>query len=137
MKATWKNNTRGSYMRKYGKSVAYFLFIISFLSTFLVFFLALYYETFQCGWKNIFTKSLKKKFCPQKLAQKSNPKRCMLQLGGFFFLYSPACPKQPRTSFPFWKILLSNHLVYNLWFVHMVWYELLSTVAMHIKATLD
>ena len=43
-------------------------------------------------------------FCPQKV-EKTTPKSCILMaVGRGFFLCSPACPKQPRTSFPFYKL---------------------------------
>ena len=41
-------------------------------------------------------------FCPQKVEKKHPKKLHIWQLGGFF-LCSPDCPKQPRTSFPFYK----------------------------------
>ena len=42
-------------------------------------------------------------FCPQKV-EKTNSKSCLfMAVGSCFFLCSPACPKQPRTSFPFYK----------------------------------
>ena len=40
--------------------------------------------------------------CPQKV-QKTNPKSCILMAVGSFFLCSPDCPKQSRTSFQFHK----------------------------------
>ena len=47
---------------------------------------------------------LKKKyfFCPQKV-EKTTPKICILMAVGSFFPCSPDCPKQPRTSFPFYN----------------------------------
>ena len=41
-------------------------------------------------------------FCPQKI-EKTTPKSCILMAVGSFFLCSTACPKQRRTSFPFYK----------------------------------
>ena len=55
---------------------------------------------FQCGCKNIFRKIKRKKNCPQKV-EKTTSKSCLLM--AVFFLCSPACPKQPRSSFPFYK----------------------------------
>jgi len=41
--------------------------------------------------------------CPQKV-EKTTPKSCVLKaVGRVFFLCSPDCPKQPRTSFSFYK----------------------------------
>ena len=45
-------------------------------------------------------------FCPQK-KEKNTSKSCMLIAVGRFFLCSPDCPKQPRTSFPFYKSFYS------------------------------
>ena len=56
------------------------------------------YETFQCGRKNIIMEIKKKE--RKKKEKKNTPKSCILIK--FFFLCSPACPKQPRTSFPFY-----------------------------------
>ena len=66
----------------------------------------------------IFLEKLKKKFCPQKV-EKASQKSCILMaVGSFFFLCSPVCPKQPRTSFPFYKfsytIICSKICDYNL-----------------------
>ena len=42
-------------------------------------------------------------FCPQKI-KKTTWKSCLLMaVGSVSFLCSPDCPKQPRTSFPFYK----------------------------------
>ena len=43
-------------------------------------------------------------FCPQKV-EKTTPKSCLLMaVGRLFFSAAPTvCPKQPRTSFPFYK----------------------------------
>ena len=65
----------------------------------------IYYVTFQRGWLGIFKKNhndfstLKQKI-PKKVAY-------LWQLG-VFFLYSPDCPKQPRISFPFYKLLYTT-----------------------------
>ena len=50
----------------------------------------------------IFLEKLKKKICPQKVGKKHLEK--LLTYGSWkFFLCSPACPKQPRSSFLFYK----------------------------------
>jgi hypothetical protein len=59
--------------------------------------LALYYVTFQCRRKNIFRKILNIFFAHKKL-KKPPQKAAYLWQFGFFFLCSPACPKQPRPS---------------------------------------
>ena len=41
-------------------------------------------------------------FCLQKV-EKNTTKSCILMAVERFFLCSPDCPKQPRTSFPFYK----------------------------------
>ena len=53
--------------------------------------------------KQKFLKNLKMFFCPQKV-EKITSKSCILMAVGRFFLCSPDCPKQPRTSFPFYKL---------------------------------
>ena len=65
-------------------------------------FLALYYVTFLCGHKHIFRKISKRKFVHKKLKKSPQKVAYLQQLGGFF-LCSPDCPKQPRTSYPFYK----------------------------------
>ena len=73
-----------------------------FLINFLILLLALYYVTFQCGCKNISIK-LKKKIFGQKKLKKPPQNVAYLWQLEVFFLCSPNCPKQPRTSFPFYK----------------------------------
>ena len=46
-------------------------------------------------------------FCPQKV-EKTTPKSCLLMAVGSFFLCSPDCPKQPRTSFPLYKFFYTT-----------------------------
>ena len=58
-----------------------------------------YYVTFQCGRKNIFRKILNIFFAHKKLKKTPQKVAYLWQLG-VCFLCSPACPKQPRTSFP-------------------------------------
>ena len=41
-------------------------------------------------------------FCPPKV-EKNTSKSCILMAVGRFFFCNPECPKQPRTSFPFYK----------------------------------
>ena len=60
------------------------------------------YVTFQCRCYNIFKKILNF-FCPQKVEKKPPEKVAYLWQLGVFLLYSPDCPKQPRTLFPFYK----------------------------------
>jgi hypothetical protein len=48
----------------------------------------------------IFSKKKLKKFCLQKV-EKTTPISCILM--EVVFLCSTECPKQPRTSFPFYK----------------------------------
>ena len=62
--------------------------------------------------KNIFMK-IKKKICPQKV-EKTTPKSCILMAIGRFFLWSPDCPKQPRTSFLFYKFFIQPSLLESL-----------------------
>ena len=49
-----------------------------------------------------FQKNLKINFCPQKLGTPPQKVAYLWQLG-VVFLCSPDCPKQPRTSFPFYN----------------------------------
>ncbi len=58
--------------------------------------------TFQCGRKNIFKNIFFNFFAHKKLKKPPQKVAYLWQLG-VFFLCSPACPKQPRTSFPFYK----------------------------------
>ena len=64
------------------------------------------YATFSGGFFNSLgpNKNLKFFLCPQKV-EKPTPKSCRLMAVGSccFSLCSPDCPKQPRTSFPFYK----------------------------------
>ena len=50
-----------------------------------------------------FKKRIKMFFCPQKV-EKTTSKSCILMAVGSYFLCSPKHPKQPRTSFPFYKL---------------------------------
>ena len=82
------------------KYLAYFLLIIA--SNKLLYIIRFIWCNFQCGCKNIFKKNFNF-FCPHKV-EKTTPKSCILMaVGSFFFLCSPAYPKQPRTSFLFHK----------------------------------
>ena len=64
--------------------------------------LALYYVTFQCRHKIFFGhKKLKKKHLKKLLTYGS---------WEVFFLCNPYCPKQPRTSFPFYKLFYATIL---------------------------
>ena len=58
--------------------------------------------TFQCGRKNIFKNIFFNIFAHKKLKKPPQKVAYLWQLGGFF-LCSPDCPKQPRTSFPLYK----------------------------------
>ena len=64
--------------------------------------LALYYVTFQCRRKNVFRKILEFFFALKKLKKPPKKVEYIWQLG-FFFLCGPDCPKQPRTSYPFYR----------------------------------
>ena len=81
-----------------------FLFSIAY---FLIHLLALYNVIFQCKHKNIFRKFLKISFAHKKLKKPPEKVAYLWQLGGFF-LCSPDCPKQPRTSFPFHKFFYTT-----------------------------
>ena len=75
---------------------------------FLITIQALYYVTFQCGSKNIFRKIKKEKNCSQKVEKTSQKSCTLVAVGRVFFLCSPDCPKQPRTSFLFYKFFYST-----------------------------
>ena len=46
-------------------------------------------------------------FCSQKV-EKTTSKSCILMAVWSFFLCSPICPKQPRTSYPFYKLFYAT-----------------------------
>ena len=71
---------------------------------FLITIQALYYVTFQCGSKNIFRKIKKEKNCSQKVEKTSQKSCTLVAVGRVFFLCSPDCPEQPRTSFLFYRL---------------------------------
>ena len=87
--------------------VAYFQSIIIFLYLFQL----IYYSTFQCGRKNIFRNFCKNIFAHKKLNKQTISKSCLLMaVGSFFFLWSPACQKQPRTLFSIYISVYSTIL---------------------------
>jgi hypothetical protein len=67
-----------------------------------MFFLALYYVTFQCQRYNVLKKNLKFFFAHIKLKKPTQKVAYFWQLE-VLFLCNTDCPKQPRTSFPFFK----------------------------------
>ena len=60
---------------------------------------------------------------------KNNPKKLHKRQLVVFFLCSPNCPKQPRTSFPFYKFFIQSYLPRSLitYFVIQIW-EIYSTI---------
>ena len=64
-----------------------------------------------------FEKKLEMFFCPPKV-EKTTSKSCILmEVGRFFFLCSHDCPKQPRTSFPFYNLfyITVSCRIYAMW----------------------
>ena len=102
-------------LQTYFKSVcSLFLIYIYFLKKFLIFFLALYYVTFQCGRSNIFKKSLNFIFAHYKLKKLPKKVACLLKAFGSFFLCSPDCPNSPELHFCFINYLIRPSLVGSL-----------------------
>ena len=68
---------------------------------------------FQLFVGNIFFKNLISFFAHKKLKKPPQKVLYLWQLGGFF-LCSPDCPKQPRTSFPFYNFFIQPSLLESL-----------------------